>query len=472
MKIQLSTPITLTNTKTIVPKVQPQCHLVDGIWLSDRGLNQIKSLQLEQPKRTRVKRGSKQTLNQLSNNSKPEETDEVSKEDDTGSLEDKATEDGSVTKTDEIGEKKKRQRRLHKLGIGGFSVKQRGRMSTSKDNEEVLSTNLDFDSIANEVNVNQDSSVSADKPRRRRRVSKKKNQLQDSFPQYMQEAFFGKTLLNTSQTENNQSIATNQMKEDLNEDEDLLNKNIGRDKLIELSPTEIAAVKSQKPKALTRVLEDKSRSSIEDDLQDSEDFQDLLPPLPPDDELMEILINENGLDRNDDSLDNLSVNGKDSEVIPKDDTIDLLSPHFNLKGMVGASSLPQMDGKEVKDLFKGVLSSHNDDSNEFNAILCPTNSINAKPSIPMQIPPPPLTSPLAPPPTQNLMPASSVPLPQLIHSKQSSGENTPTTPMMDSPYNIPPPSPVPVSIADTSSAQYRPQLTEPQSPWFQKLTQR
>lgn len=464
--VSLSCPTTGTSTpvRSLPIKVQQQLHLVDGVWLSDRGLSQIKSILLEQPKRTRVKRGTRQALNQTSNASKTEETDEVSKEDDTGSLEDnKVAEDGTAIKTDEVGEKKKRQRRLHKLGIGGFSVKQRGRMSTSKE-EEVVNSNADIDMNGTEVNAD---IVSNDKPRRRRRVSKKKNQLQDSFPVYMQEAFFGKILMDSSQNEGNTTFASNSIN-NVSDDEEFLNRSIGKDKIIDLTPTEIAAVKLQKPKVepLTRVLDETSRSSLDVDLQDGEALEDLLPPLPPDDELMDMLINEDGLDRNDESLDNLSVDGKDTGVSAKDDAIDsvLLSPHFNLDGIVGGSTLPQMDSKDVEDLFKGVLSPHNEDSNDFNAILGPsTSAMSTKTS--MQIPPPPLTSPLAPPSTQNLMPASSVPLPQLIHSKQATPENTPNTPIMESTFNMPPPSPFPVGMNDNSSSQYSPQISEPQSPW-------
>ena len=244
-----------------------------------------------------------------------------------------------------------------------------------------------------------------------------------------------------------------------------MSKNIGNDKLIVLTPTEIAAVKSNKPKTepSNRGIDERSCSPLDDDLQDSQDIQDFLPPLPPDEELMDILINEDGLDRNDESLDNLSIDDKETETNTKD--MDLLSPHFNLEGIVGGTSLPQMDSKDVEDLFKGVLSPHSpEDSNDLNTILGPSAQvINNKPNLmPMQIPPPPLTSPLAPPSTQNLMPASSVPLPQLMHSKQSTAESVP---VLDSPYNMPTPSPFPLSISETPSAQYSPQITEPQSPW-------
>lgn len=444
--------VTPTNVRPMAQKIQSQFHFVDGVWLSDRGLNQIKALQLEQPKRTRVKRGPKQALNAV----KTEEMDEASKEDD-GSIEEKQAEDNIIPKGDDNGEKKKRQRRLHKLGIGGFSVKQRGRMSATKDED----TNLEVEVNATELTGNQES-VASDKPKRRRRISKKKNQLQDSFPQYMQEAFFGKSLLDSSQTEAYRTT----IGAALSEEDDTLTKSITKDKLIVLTPNEIAAVKSQKPKAeaTSLGLDDKSESPLDDD----EDFQDLLPPLPPDDELMDMLdhINDEGLDRNDESLSNLSVDGKESETTAKDDAIDLLSPHFNLDGIVGGSSLPQMDSKDVEDLFKGVLSPHNtEDGDDFNAILGPsTSGLTNKTLLPIQIPPPPLTSPLAPPPTHNLMPASSVPLPQLMHSKQSNVETSVNVPMIDSPYNMPPPSPFPVPISDPPS-QFSPQIAEPQSPW-------
>ncbi|XP_054161923.1 histone-lysine N-methyltransferase 2C-like [Oppia nitens] len=453
-----------SNIKPVVPKFQSNYHLVDGVMLSDRGLSQIKALQVEQPKRTRMKRGTKQLLNQLSlNSNKSEEMEtDIPKEDDTVSLDDKVAEDGVPVKSDELGEKKKRQRRLHKLGIGGFSVKQRGRMS--KDNEELVS-NPDLDVNGSDI-IGNSESLNLDKPRRRRRISKKKSQLQDSFPSYMQEAFFGKLLLENTHLDSNQSNASKDLNLLSNDEEDL-SKNIENDKLIVLTPTEAAAVRSQKPKKeiTSRLLDERSVSPLEDDLQDGDDFNDLLPPLPPDDELMDILINEDGLDRTDESLDNLDVSAKDEENT-KDDTIDLLSPNFNLDGIVGASSLPQMDSKEVEDLFKGVLSPQNtDDSNDFNSLLESSNSAiiaDIKPSIPIQIPPPPLTSPLGPPPTQNLMPPSSVPLPQLIHSKQTPDMNS--VGLMENPYN-PMPSPYSMQMNDPISSQFSPQITEPQSPW-------
>lgn len=39
----------------------------------------------------------------------------------------------------------------------------------------------------------------------------------------------------------------------------------------------------------------------------------------------------------------------------KDELTDILSPHFNLESMVRESGLPNMDSKDVEEIFKGVL---------------------------------------------------------------------------------------------------------------------
>jgi histone-lysine N-methyltransferase MLL3 len=123
-----------------------------------------------------------------------------------------------------------------------------------------------------------------------------------------------------------------------------------------------------------------------------------------------------------------------------------------------------MDSKDVEDLFKGVLSpSHDNEDNDFNTILeTPTAPLKAS----MQIPPPPLTSLLSSStPSQNLMPASSVPLPQLMHSKQTSVENAINASNIDNSFNMPPPSPYPVNINDSTSSQFSPQISESQNQW-------
>lgn len=463
----------IQNVRANLNKVQQQYHLVEGVWLSDKGLQQIKNLTMELPKRTRMKRGMRAQLLL-----KAEENDDLKEDDSIDKIDDEMN--GIKTENGENGERKKRKRRLHKVGIGGFAVKSRGRGSMSKD-DDMASTEFDIPS-SDIISGNTDVAIH-EKPRRRRRI-KKRNQLQDTFPQYMQEAFFGKILLDTSKevvpTASNISCDRRTSLIEMPCDDELtLNRDIGNDKIINLTPSEIAAVKMQKSKSAklsSRSFDDASKSSLnDDDLQDSEALQELLtlPPLPADDELMDMLMNdEDGLNRHEESLDEMAVNVRDAEENANDaieSVLPVLSPHFNLESMVGESGLPQMDSKDVEDIFKGVLSPHqNEENDDLNSILGPPppqpplGPHNNK-RISMPIPPPPLTTPLIPSP-QNIIPASNVPLPQLTHSKQSPC-STPTSQNMDSPFNISSASSFSGNLSESLGAQYSPQITEPQSPW-------
>lgn len=75
--------------------------------------------------------------------------------------------------------RRKRVRNLQKLGIGGFIV--RGRMPRSKDKDE---------------DITQDGDCEDNKPRRKpNRWRKPKSKIAESYPNYIQDAFFGRDLL-------------------------------------------------------------------------------------------------------------------------------------------------------------------------------------------------------------------------------------------------------------------------------------
>src|SRR2546421_106379 len=92
-----STSLSIART---TPVKQQQFHLIEGVWLSERGLHQIKSLALELPKRTRMKRGARQALlnQQGISPSRTEDNEELPKEDDAGSFEDKLNEENNIPK--------------------------------------------------------------------------------------------------------------------------------------------------------------------------------------------------------------------------------------------------------------------------------------------------------------------------------------------------------------------------------------
>lgn len=88
--------------------------------------------------------------------------------------------------------RRKRQRNLQKLGIGGFLVRMRG-IRSGQDND-------DIDTLPGQSNP-QGGDLAAplpadgEKPRRKPIRRKPKSKLTETFPAYLQEAFFGKDLL-------------------------------------------------------------------------------------------------------------------------------------------------------------------------------------------------------------------------------------------------------------------------------------
>lgn len=188
-------------------------HMVDGVYLSEAGLNYIKSQKLEPTRKPRAKRGSK-----------------LQKSDDCGTMDESNRDDDDDYKltNDKTGDddgKKKRVRKLGKVGIGGFTVRQRG--VRVKEDEINHSLTTDFmnetsspvltQQLQNQVQTSskslQDQSVDLtnNKPKRVRRKPKKKSlNIQDQIPPYLQEAFFGKQLLSSElKTNDDKNIELN-----------------------------------------------------------------------------------------------------------------------------------------------------------------------------------------------------------------------------------------------------------------------
>ncbi|RWS06901.1 Histone-lysine N-methyltransferase MLL3-like protein [Dinothrombium tinctorium] len=449
----------------------PAQYMIDGVFLSEAGMNQIKSLLLEQPKRQRAKRGTKQNV--LSSGFlgisplRTDDADDNAKDDETGSIDDSKVSEDMKLEID-LNEKKKRQRRFHKLGIGGFSVKQRGRLSKDDDNE------LSIECTGNDADL---ANGTSDKPRRRRRA-KKKSQLQDNYPLYLQEAFFGKVLLDSSKD----STLINPFAQTSSNNIDFLSEDdvppltiVDKDKTVNLNATsENASTKIiRKSAELRNSIDSSSNGALEDDLQSNDAFRDLLPlpqDLPPDDDLVNLLMNEgDDLDKSAEGLDDIPVEEKSADGVSKDDPMDsvLLSPHFNLETIVGESGLPHMDSKDVEDVFKGVLNpvDETNDGNEnfptlaqINSMQQPVNNSNkASPvstPIPMQMPlsRPSLQRPSSSPDFTSLTVPSScsdlqfnvqrpMSFPQSLNSITST-PSTPTTTPTPTPIQTPTPSDV------------------------------
>ncbi|KAL3211534.1 hypothetical protein MRX96_036354 [Rhipicephalus microplus] len=240
-----------------------------------------------------------------------------------------------VAKQDAESElKKKRQRKLQKLGIGGFVAKARSRSVSAKEQDVTLplagagetSSEAALAALSGDVvapapePAAEATGTTAEKPKRRRRV-KKKNPLEDSFPLYLQEAFFGQSLLAASKTEQGPDMPSE-------DDEDSA---MGRSEDNSILVLETSQGKSEDARipsdsgapspALHTVGGSKRESpALHDDGtctpiktgSDDEDLglKDILPhDLPQDDELMDMLMNEG---------DDLSKQGSEAScVMPK-----------------------------------------------------------------------------------------------------------------------------------------------------------
>ncbi|XP_064470937.1 histone-lysine N-methyltransferase 2C-like isoform X3 [Ornithodoros turicata] len=474
-------------------KPPPPQFVLDGVFLSESGLHHIKSLTMEQPKRPRVRRprmpsgGPSSSLpiiplgaafrGRLSTEDSEDTKELLDLDIDTRmEAEDEAKlASEEVPKADvEIELKKKRQRKLHKLGIGGFMAKPRGRSLSAKEHDS-LSLGLGSEAGSEATSAptqtgegtsqvpegaTEGSAPGPEKPKRRRRV-RRKNPLEDSFPSYLQEAFFGHDLLVTSRTEPAPEMPSD-------DDEDSVGpKSHTEDNVIVIASSHSAGDKNkQQPSTTSSSLSASTAlqeiESVKDSLglhgrlsatppkggSDDEDLglKDILPhDLPQDDELMDMLMNDNDdLSKPDSGLDDVNLpeqgdsratgddestgGAKDDPLSGNIDTV-LLSPHFNLDSMVSVSSgLPHMDSKDVEDVFKGVLS--------------PTDTCG---------------------PSEARMGTLS---PLQASTTGSSGRpslQNPLTPVsshgMGSPFSVPPPSPFPMEYGS-------PQLSEPPpSPW-------
>ncbi|XP_017868663.1 PREDICTED: histone-lysine N-methyltransferase 2C [Drosophila arizonae] len=160
-------------------------HWIDGVCLSENGLNMIKSLSTE------IKR--KRKMRQPMGNSKDPQNESAISDDVQGDKykdgmiwdrTETAIPEGFSISTNDDGVhvlRKKRQRNLQKLGIGGFSVRNR---ALKKDNDDTM----------DQLNA----MLVADKKKKIIR-KKQKNKIIEAYPQYLQEAFFGKPLLESNE---------------------------------------------------------------------------------------------------------------------------------------------------------------------------------------------------------------------------------------------------------------------------------
>ncbi|KAG5897188.1 hypothetical protein JTB14_022544 [Gonioctena quinquepunctata] len=461
-------------TPTKSPEISKNTnYYIDGVCLSEFGNSLIKSLAIENHG-TRKKRKKIPTVqdkeagimatiesvvaggstdNALDDSAKlelvdvKEEPQELYKEGMFWTKEDGPPPEGFTVITMENGIsvlRRKRQRNLQKLGIGGFLVRMRGNRS-GQDNE-------DIDIACNQVGTNVGDlaaplPMDGDKPRKKPIRRKPKSKLAETFPSYLQEAFFGKDLMETVDCKKEVESGSS----DDEKDDKYKSINLSQDELMA-----VAAVTAKQEK-----LDSDSKDSmkghklcsiipkVEDDDENTEDLKDVLA-LPGDlldTDLVNSIINEDDdeLTKNTESLgaldtslpddnelaDTLGSSGNSKDT--KDELSDILGAHFNL------DSISNINSKDVEDIFKGVLTDESQESQESNAFPLQGNTLfggNTQQSLPQHTIVPPIR------PTT---------LPAVIQSN------------LNSPVSFPPPSPYHSEYSN--SPQFSPAFSEPPSPW-------
>lgn len=326
-------------------KSSSQPYLLDGVYLSEAGMNHIKSLTAEH-QQTRKKRRKMLPMvdkeadimatiesvvaggsldNSLEENNKLElmdvkdEAGTVLKE---GMVWNQPPPEGFSICTTENGVsvlRRKRQRNLQKLGIGGFIVRLRG-------------TRKDKDDVEGDVEKSGESSMGVgmgdDKPRRKPQRRKPKTKLAECYPVYIQDAFFGKGLMDATKEKDLESSSESEEEQ----------KTPGNANTIQLSQDELKAmeqVRAKQEKEDEKGQEQIKREEImEDDGSDTEALNDILPISGDllDSDLVNTIMNENDEDlaKASEALDDLD----DTQGGNKDELTDILSPHFNLESMV------------------------------------------------------------------------------------------------------------------------------------------
>ncbi|XP_063159425.1 histone-lysine N-methyltransferase 2C isoform X3 [Candoia aspera] len=208
----------------------PKTYTQDGVCLTETGMSQLQSLSAVVPRRKRAKPKLKlKIINQnsvavlqtppdiQSEHSRDGEMDD-SREGDLMDCEGKSDTSPEREPVDDDPKGmegtegiKKRKRKPYRPGIGGFMVRQRSRTgqgkmkrslsrkdSSGSVSEQIPSRDESWSEQLPDTPVDETISVSENIDKIKKRYRKKKNKLEEIFPAYLQEAFFGKELLDTS----------------------------------------------------------------------------------------------------------------------------------------------------------------------------------------------------------------------------------------------------------------------------------
>ncbi|XP_038654347.1 histone-lysine N-methyltransferase 2C isoform X4 [Scyliorhinus canicula] len=407
-ELSLVTPQFIVKTKEPEPT---RTYTQDGVCLTEMGMSQLQSLSIAPPRRKRPK--PKLKLKIINQNSvavlqtPPDPQSEQSRDMDGDVDESRAADlmdcdaksdtftsperepaDDDCKGAEGPDSLKKRKRKPYRPGIGGFMVRQRSRTGQNKTKRS-LSRKNSTGSVSQmmagkeDVWVEQLTEVPGDEvavapeivEKMKKRYRKKKNKLEEIFPTYLQEAFFGKHLLLASQ----QSKLTLDALSD--EESSQLPNRVPIGNVNFLDPSSDPLLSS----ATTRVAVKQQGEQVNRD----DPLADLSDVLTTEDDILGILSDELGKTGDESGLDlytfqvenspspfagldidpisedpsavSQSSGGQGSRPLIEEQLDRILSP--DLEKIVSDGTIlsklykiPELEGKEVEDLFTAVLS--------------------------------------------------------------------------------------------------------------------
>ncbi|MBN3308112.1 KMT2C methyltransferase, partial [Amia calva] len=395
----------VTKMKELDP---PKTYTQDGVCLTETGLSQLQSLAVTVPRRKRPKPKLKlKIINQNSVSVLQPLPDPQSEHSRDGDMDDSREGDllDCEGKSDSSPERepadedakgadgadgvKKRKRKPYRPGIGGFMVRQRSRTGQGKAkrflcrkdssgsvSENVMCKEEGWNEPLPDTPVDESVPGSETLEKAKKRYRKKKNKLEETFPTYLQEAFFGKDLLDTSR-QNRLSLESNLSDDDAAQTDGKPPGGGGSSRFLDPSSDPMLSVAS------TPIPNKGTTQHLEDPLAD------LSEVLNTDDDILGILSdelvkpgNESGLDlctfqvdnsaspfagldigpiSDDPSTPNQQNPARVARPLTEEPLDGILSPELDKMVTDGAIlgklyKIPELEGKDVEDLFTAVLS--------------------------------------------------------------------------------------------------------------------
>ncbi|XP_058579705.1 histone-lysine N-methyltransferase 2C isoform X7 [Neofelis nebulosa] len=373
----------VTKVKELDP---PKTYTQDGVCLTESGMTQLQSLTVTVPRRKRSKPKLKlKIINQnsvavlqtppdiQSEHSRDGEMDDsregelVDCDGKSESSPERETVDDETKGAEGTDGVKKRKRKPYRPGIGGFMVRQRSRTGQGKTKRSVIrkdSSGSISEQLPNrddgwsehlpDTLVDESVSVTENTEKIKKRYRKRKNKLEETFPAYLQEAFFGKDLLDTSRQN---KLSLDNLSEDAAQLSYKTNMNTN---FLDPSLDPLLSSSSTPAKPGTHGTTDDPLADISEVLNTDDDILGIIS-----DDLAKSVDHSAGIDIGpvaDDasSLPQPSVNPT-SRPLSEEQLDGILSPELDKMVTDGAIlgklyKIPELGGKDVEDLFTAVLS--------------------------------------------------------------------------------------------------------------------